>query len=251
MNKTTITLPGMGNYYVEEAIKVLRTNLQFCGQDVRAITVTSCEMNEGKSTITLHMALSMAALGKKVLVVDADMRKSVIAGRNTDATNVRGLSEVLTGINTLNDCLYETQYDNLHVLFAGKYPPNPVELLDGQYFRDLISDAKQHYDYIFVDAPPLGMVIDAAVIATSCDSAVIVIGSNRIRYAKAKEVAEQLKKSGCRILGVILNKVNRRGIVGGTYGRYYNAKYGKYSTYSRYGEYGITARNAGKATKSK
>lgn len=246
MNKTTITLPGTGNYYIEEALKVLRTNIRFCGQKVRAITVTSCEMNEGKSTITLHMALSMAELGKKVLVIDADMRKSVIAGRNSDATNVMGLSEVLTGINTLDECLYETQFENLHLLFAGKYPPNPVELLDGKDFRDFIRTAREHYDYIFVDAPPLGMVIDAAVIAKACDSAVIVIGSSKIRYTKAQEVAEQLKKSGCNLLGVILNKVDRHGTLGGTYGKQYGAKYGgkygRYGKYSRYENNGSTSK---------
>ena len=134
MGKITLKLPGEKDFFTQEAFKVLRTNLQFCGQDVQVISITSCDENEGKTTVSLQLARSLAELGKNVLIIDADMRKSVMAGRNTDAKDIVGLSEVLTGMVKLKDAIYSTQYPTLQLIFAGKYPPNPVELLIGKYF---------------------------------------------------------------------------------------------------------------------
>ena len=155
MEKITVKIPGDGNFAVEEAYKTLRTNIRFCGMDIKVIGFTSYGENEGKSTICLGVGKSFSELGKKVLVVDADMRKSVMAGRNSDAKNVQGLSEVLTGITTLDNCIFSTQYKGLDVFFAGKYPPNPVELLGGKYFASIITALKEFYDYIIIDTPPL------------------------------------------------------------------------------------------------
>ena len=109
--KTTLKLPGKKDFFTQEAFKTLRTNLQFCGQDICTVVITSCNENEGKTTITLQLAKSLAELNKRVLVIDADMRKSVMAGRNTTAENPAGLSEVLTGLTSVKECLYQTQYD--------------------------------------------------------------------------------------------------------------------------------------------
>ena len=133
MNRIQIELPGQNDYFVQEAFKVLRTNIQFCGKDIKVIALTSCDENEGKSTTTLQLGKCFAELGKKVLVIDADMRKSVIAGRNTNLKNSKGLSEVLTGLCTINECLYAVENTSLHILLSGQYPPNPVELLNDEY----------------------------------------------------------------------------------------------------------------------
>ena len=210
MEKITLKLPGANDYFTQEAYKVLRTNLQFCGQDVHAILVTSCSENEGKTTVCLQLARSLAELGKRVLVIDTDMRKSVMAGRNTNARNTVGLSEVLTGMVRLGDAVYSTQYPSLHLLFAGKYPPNPVELLSGKYFSVLMSEVRKVYEYIIVDTPPLGRVIDAAVVAPNCDGTILVIGNTAVRYHQAQEVVEQLQKSGSKILGVVRNDVKKK-----------------------------------------
>lgn len=207
MEKIKLSLPGEDDYFVQEAYKVLRTNLQFCGQDVRVIAVTSCDKNEGKTTVSLHLAKSLSELDKQVLVIDADMRKSVMAGRNANTTRPLGLSEVMTGMASLSQCLYATQYPKLHVIFAGKYPPNPVELLSSKYFAKLISEARKSYDYVIIDTPPLGYVIDAAVVAPLCDGAMIVIGSNKIQASAARDTVQQLRKSGSKILGVVKNQV--------------------------------------------
>lgn len=164
MKQTQLKISGTDNYFTQEAFNVFRTNLQFCGQDIKVIVLTSCTMNEGKSYTALHLGCSLAEIGKRTLLIDADMRKSVMAGRNSDSKNVEGLSEVLTGQADLKDCIYTTQFEYLHVLFSGKYPPNPVELLEGKYFKALLSQSREFYDYVIVDTPPLGMVIDAAVI---------------------------------------------------------------------------------------
>lgn len=219
LKKTTIKLPGDNDFFTQEAFKALRTNLQFCGQDIHTVVVTSCNENEGKTTITLQLAKSLSELNKHVLVIDADMRKSVMAGRNTSAENPTGLSEVLTGMAAVKECLYETQYNNMAIMFAGKYPPNPVELLGGKYFESLLMEAKKAYDYVLIDVPPLGSVIDAAVVASKCDGTILVISDNQVRYRQAIEVVEQLKKSGSKILGVVRNNIKKKE--NGYYKKYY------------------------------
>lgn len=219
MNSTVLKLPGATDFFTQEAFKTLRTNLQFCGQDVHTVVITSCNENEGKTTITLQLAKSLSELDKKVLVIDADMRKSVMAGRNTSAKNPAGLSEVLTGLTDIKECVYRTQYKDLSIMFAGKYPPNPVELLSGKYFENLLKGARSVYDYVLVDVPPLGSVIDAAVVSAKCDGTILVISDNRVRYRQAIEVTEQLKKSGSRILGVVRNNIKKKE--GGYYKKYY------------------------------
>lgn len=220
MRKIELKLAGTKDFFTQEAYKVLRTNIQFCGDDVKVIAVTSCNENEGKTTVTLNLGKTFAELGKKVLVIDADMRKSVMAGRDTTAKDTVGLSECLTGMSTIAESIYATQYENLQILFAGKYPPNPVELLSGKRFFNLLKKSREMYDYVIVDTPPLGKVIDAAVIAPICDGTVLILGSSRIKVKEARDVVEQLKRTGTRILGVVTNNVKRK-----KKGYYYSRKY--------------------------
>lgn len=210
MENIKLKLQGEDNFSVQEAYKVLRTNLLFCGQDIHIVAVTSCHENEGKTTICLNLAKSLAELNKTVLVIDADMRKSVMAGRDTTAKNVVGLSEMLTGMNNLGECLYKTQYETLQIMFAGKYPPNPVELLNGKYFQELLKELRKHYDYVIIDTPPLGEVIDAAVVAPSCDGTILVMGDRNVRKKQMQDVVEQLQKGGSKILGVVQNNTRSK-----------------------------------------
>lgn len=225
----TLKLPGSDNYFMQEALKVLRTNVQFCGQNIKAIVLTSCQENEGKSTSAMHLASSLADLDKKVLLIDADMRKSVMAGRNTSAKNTAGLSEVLTGQRKLKDCLYSVTGTSMHILFSGKYPPNPVELLSGEYFQTLLEEARKVYDYIIIDSPPLGPVIDAAVLAPQCDGVILVMDTGHVRRRQALEVMDQLKKVECKVLGVIMNNVKKNNKSYYKKSRYYgkSSYYGK------------------------
>ena len=222
MENLILKLEGSSDFFTQEAYKTLRTNLQFCGQDIQVVAITSCYENEGKTTVTLNLAKSLAELGKKVLFIDADMRKSVIAGRYTTVKNPAGLSEVLTGMVQLADAVYSTQEDKMHMIFSGQYPPNPVELLSGKYFHALIAETRKYYDYVLIDTPPLGRVIDAAVVAHNCDGVIMVMADNAVRSKQAQEVVEQLRKSDTKILGVVRNSVSRRA----------KAYYGKQNKYA-------------------
>ena len=205
------------NYFMREAFNTLRTNILFSGKDVKTIVVTSCMAHEGKTTVSFETSKSLAESGKRVLLIDADLRKSVMVSRYTKDRGITGLSQLLSGQVSAENAIYKTQIEGLDIIFAGPYPPNPTELVGSPAFKELLDSQRNKYDYIIVDAAPLGLVIDAAVMASVCDGAVIVINAGTIKYRVA-----QLQKSGCKILGVILNQVSRKSSSGGGY---YSAKY--------------------------
>lgn len=225
------------DYHYNESMKTLRTNLQFCGSNVKKIMFTSALPDEGKSDISFASAESLAQIGKKVLFIDADIRKSILISRYQLQETVNGLSQYLSGQKTLDEVLYKTNIDNLDVIFAGPYSPNPAELLEEDLFIKLMQYVQNLYDYVIIDTPPMAALIDGAIVARHCDGAVMVIESGSISYRMEQKVKEQLEKSGCRILGAVLNKVDLNG---SPYGRRYHnyGRYGKYKEYSRYEQYG-------------
>lgn len=226
MRTVELILDDNKDYGTREAFNTLRTNILFSGRDVKTILITSCLANEGKSTISFETAVGLARVGKKVLLIDADLRKSAYASRYTKETGLTGLSQYLSGQSELDGVLYATQIPTLNIIFSGPFPPNPTELVGASAFGELLKAERDHYDYILIDTPPLGLVIDAAVMATACDGAVIVIGAGSVSYHVAQHVTEQLKKSGCRILGAVLNQ-NRKGKR--SKNQYYNSYYGEYA----------------------
>ena len=232
MSRTMVTLTRemQDDYGYNEAIKTLRTNILFCGSKVRVIMFTSSVPGEGKSDITLAAAQSMAQLGKKVLVIDGDIRRSVLVTRYQLKEKVNGLSQYLCGQENLEDVIYDTSVENMSMIFAGPYSPNPAELLEEKLFTSLLEYARGEFDYIMIDTPPMANLIDGAIVARQCDGAVMVIESGAISYKVEQRVKAQLEKSGCRILGVVLNKVDVRAQ--GYYGTY--GKYGKYDAYAAY-----------------
>ena len=218
------------DFRTKEAFKTLRTNIEFSGENIRVICVTSCTPNEGKSTVTMGLAASLAEGGKRVLFVDADLRKSVLMGRHRVTGEVKGLTHFLSGQADVKEVILRTQEPNLFVTFAGPVPPNPAELLGNRRFEAFLDGARQAYDYVIIDAPPLGSVIDAAIIAKNSDASVMVISAKTISYKFARVVKEQLEKADCPILGVVLNKVEMKQ------NKYYGKYYGNY--YGSYGENG-------------
>ena len=196
---------------VEEAIRTLRTNIQFCNTDkaVKTICLTSCIPNEGKSSTSINLAVSMARDGKKVLHIDADMRKPRTYKDVTSKLNV-GLSNYLSGMVELEEAISSTNIENLNVMMCGPKPPNPAELLGTERFRQMLADLKDRYDYVIVDTPPLGSMIDAAIIASLTDGTILLIEYNTVDYKKAVMVKEQIEKANARILGVVINKIPRR-----------------------------------------
>lgn len=229
MPKVEINIDEL-DYECDEAYKTLRTNLQFCGEDKKALVLTSCTPDEGKSTVALRLAISLAEAGKRVLLLDADLRKSVMTGNFKFSDAIKGLTHFLSGQTGLKDIICTTDMDNLHVIFSGPFAPNPAELLGDRQFKELLKVAREHYDYILIDSAPLGNVIDSAIIAESCDGAIIVIEAEVISYRFVQEIQAQLERSNCPILGTILNKVDTRAQK--YYSRYYGRKYGRY-----YGKY--------------
>ena len=198
------------NYFIKESFNTLRTNVLFSGKGVKTIVVTSCFAHEGKSTVSFEMARSLAEAGKKVLFVDADLRKSMMVTRHTKERGIFGLSQYLSGQVEMEQVIYHTQIRDLDVIFSGPYPPNPAELVGNPAFRELLNVKRDQYDYIIIDAPPLGMVIDAAVISGICDGAIMVVNVGNVKYRIAQNVKGQLEKSGCKVLGVVLNQATHK-----------------------------------------
>ena len=205
MTSIELQIPEIESYFVREAYNTLRTNLLFSGTSVKTILFTSCLANEGKTTLTMELARNLADAGKRVLFLDADLRKSVAVSRYTNCPGIAGLSQVLSGQLPAKDVILQTQFPNLQVLFSGPFPPNPTELLGGGQFEALLKKLAKDYDFILVDTSPLGLVVDAAVIAGHCDGAVIVINRGKTKTRLAKDVTNQLRRSGCKILGAVFN----------------------------------------------
>ena len=221
------------DYRTREAYRSLRTNIEFSGEDKKIIVVTSCTPGEGKSSVSFSLARSLADAGKKVLYIDADMRKSVMVSRYKEISSsgeIKGLSHFLSGQAKIADVMYRIKDERLVVIFAGVTPPNPAELLGGPNFEKLLTSARDVWDYVIIDSPPLGSVIDSAIITRQCDASVMVIAANEISRRFAQNVKDQLDKSGCPILGVVLNKVDMAQ--NKYYGKYYSKYYGKYYGHS-------------------
>ena len=177
-----------------ESYKTLRTNLEFAGKRRKVIAVTSCTPNEGKTSVSFQLALSMAESGKRVMLVDADLRKSVLRSIYKVSAARYGLSHYLSGQASLSEVLCETNVPDFYAVFAGPVPPNPSELLGSEAFGLLLEYLRGEYDYVVVDTPPLGSVIDSAVIAKQCDGAVLVIESGAVSYKFAQSVKDQLDR---------------------------------------------------------
>ena len=187
--------PGLSGDDAREAWKALRANLLFCGKQVRCIAVTSCRKGEGKTTTALQLGRGLAALGRQVLVIRGDLR------RGTDST---GLSQILSGEADLHDCLRPTRFPGLTMLSPGRRSENPVELLGSDAFPALLAEARQEYDYILIDTPPLARLIDAAVIASCCDGVILAIRQGGVTQPELRKALSRLDRSGSHLLGTIL-----------------------------------------------
>lgn len=229
------------SYGKREAFNSLRTNLSFCGEDIKVILFTSCTPDEGKSSTVMELARSIAEDRKRVLMIDADLRKSVMVGRYRAHLNngkeLLGLTHYLTGKAKMEEVILETNVERMDVVLAGRMTPNPTQLLGNHHFEKLIAYARENYDVVLIDSPPLGSVIDTAIMAPQADGAVIVVEAKKCSYRFVNDIQKQLEVTGIRILGVVLNKIkveNRgyykkyyRGYYKGYYNGYYNKYYGE------------------------
>lgn len=253
MKTVTFGIKQEDSYQMRESLRALRTNLQFCGDDVRAILLTSTMPNEGKSTVVMGLAKSLADSGKSVVVIDTDIRKSVLVGRHRikveGGGKIAGLAHYLSGQKKMDDILYATELPRLFMIFAGPSVPNPTEILDSHYFEEMMNFCRENFDYVLIDCPPIGAAIDAAVIAKHCDGAILVVAQGMVSSRAINQTKKQLETSGVRILGAVLNKAKAKhtSYYGRYYGKYYGSYYGKYNHYGSYGSYG----NEGNSTRQK
>ncbi|MBQ3300834.1 MAG: CpsD/CapB family tyrosine-protein kinase [Eggerthellaceae bacterium] len=221
-------------YSVEEAINRLRINISFLGSDVRKIMIISSEPNEGKSFVAMNLWNQIAEAGEKGILVDADMRNSTMATKydlhREDGAELKGTSHFLAGNAELNDVLFHTKYGKGDLLPNVENIINPSMLLETRVFEDLLNARANVYRYVFVDAPPLGLVSDGERIGNLCDGAILCVRSGSTPKGVVRESVHQLERAGCPLLGIVLNRVNESK--SGYYHSYYSRRYG-----SRYGRY--------------
>ena len=197
------------DYATTEAINTLATNVIFSGAEYKTIMMTSCSANEGKSFVTFHLAEKLASLGYSVMLVDADLRKSVFVSRYDAVTQgpLLGMTHYLAGRCDLEDIQYRTNIENLSIIPIGKEVINSLPLLNSAGFAGMMKELRQSYHFVLVDAPPVGVIIDAAMIANICDGTLFVVTNERVSKRELLSAVQQIQKSGCNVLGVILNKV--------------------------------------------
>ena len=189
-----------------EQYRTIRTNIQFSSidEEIRTIMVTSSGPAEGKSTTTANLAVVFAQQGKKVLLVDADMRKPTVH-YTFSMNNAYGLTNVLTRQTELKEAIKQSKEEKLDVLTSGPIPPNPAELLSSRAMDQFFQEAKEVYDIIIFDTPPVLAVTDAQVLANKCDGTVLVVSSGKTEIESAQKTKELLTNAQGKILGVVLN----------------------------------------------
>ena len=191
---------------IAEQFRTIRTNIQFSSVDeeLQTMIVTSSGPAEGKSTTTANLAVVFAQQGKRVLLIDADLRKPTVHYTFRTENHI-GLSNVLTRQSSLEEAVTVTSQDKLWVLSSGPIPPNPSELLGSKGMKTLLEQAKDEYDVIILDTPPVLAVTDAQVLANLTDGVVLVVSSGKTETDAAIKAKELLESAKAKILGVVLN----------------------------------------------
>lgn len=217
-------------FAMAEEIKNLRTSIIFSGEDIKTIVFTSCTANEGKSTLSIETVKSFAELGKKTLLIDCDLRKSILKNKIKSGNMKKGLTHFLTGQCDLKDIVYECKSGSseaeFYVIPAGPTSNSPTELISSEKFTKMLQKLRDEYDVIFIDTPPLGDVVDASIVSAIADGTIMVVEAGRINYPMIQKVRDKLLSSNARILGVVLNKADKSNKSYGYYKRGYGYGYG-------------------------
>ncbi|KRF60820.1 capsular biosynthesis protein [Bacillus sp. Soil768D1] len=191
---------------ITEQYRLIRTNIQFSSVDkeIKTIVVTSAEPNDGKSTTAANLAIVLAQEEKKVLLVDADLRKPSIHYA-FNLSNIHGITSVLTKKMDLRKTISNSNVPNLDILTSGPIPPNPSELLNSKAIETAINELKGIYDYIIFDTPPVLIVTDSQIVANKCDGVIMVVASGKTNKQSAVKAKQLLEKANTALLGVVLN----------------------------------------------
>ena len=238
LNEENIVNGDTDDHIAQESIRQLRTNLRFVNVDTppRSFIVTSAVPGEGKSTVSLSLARSLADAGSPVILIDADLRRPTVAKKLKLDAKV-GLTQVLAGQVEIANAVHQLGDSNLFVLPAGRIPPNPSELLGSDKMRQLINELSEEF-IVVVDVPPLLPVTDASLLSHSVDGVILVGSIGRSHREQMTEAASTLKKVNANLFGMVLNRAPRKGLGNSYYGFGYASSYVGYSTYYGYGKDG-------------
>lgn len=198
------------NKAVQEAYAMLTANIHIAGgSKLKTFVLTSCNPEEGKTSLAISLAIAMASSGWKVLLVDADMRKPAAAKRLNTGVNL-GLADYLNGEAELEEALCATNIPNLTYLPCGNAHPNPTGLLCSLRLEELMEKVKDSYNFVLFDTPALTSVIDGGLVASKADGTILVAKMGATTLTSLKRIKEQLEKLNANILGVVLNRVKKR-----------------------------------------
>ncbi|MBF8984600.1 CpsD/CapB family tyrosine-protein kinase [Lutibacter sp. B2] len=208
---------------ISEAYRTFRTNIQFSGfdKDLKTIVVTSSGLGEGKTTTISNLAITIAQSGSKVLLIDCDFRRPQV-NKHFEMHNHAGLTNILVNQSTFKEVVKQTNIMGLEILTSGPKPPNPSELLGSNAMKEFIQEMLTEYDKVLIDAPPVGLVTDAAILSTFVDGTILVLAAGEVAIEQAQRAKELLQNVNANIIGVLLNKVS---IAKSKYYKYYNYQY--------------------------
>jgi non-specific protein-tyrosine kinase len=211
---------------IAEAYRVLRTNLRFSGIEnpSGALLVTSAGPGEGKTTTAANLAITMAQAGRRVVLVDCDLRRPSLH-KLFGLSNEEGLSSLfLDSAPSLENIMYATRLESLKVIPSGPVPPNPAEMLDSNLMKRVFSDLRAQSDMLILDSPPTLAVADASILGARCSGAILVVDAGRTRTDACRRAVDTLGNTGTKILGVVLNKITSRRASSYYYYYYYSSK---------------------------
>lgn len=208
---------------ISEAYRTLRTNIQFASLDapIKTMVITSAIAGEGKSTTIFNLATTLAQMGEKVLLIDADFRKPMLH-KVAEMANNYGLTNILIRDSDYKESIKKSHIENLDLIFSGVIPPNPSELLNSKKMKKFIDTVKEDYDYVLFDTPPVGLVTDAAILSTNVDGAILVTAVGQVDFDVAKRAVQLLRNVQANLIGSVLNKIP---IGDKTYSYYYYSSY--------------------------
>lgn len=211
-----------------EAYRQIRTNIQFTSVDkpLNTFLITSANMSEGKTTVAVNMAVAFAQMGKKVLLVDTDMRRPMLHTL-LKVNDENGLSNMIVRGRESDQYIRSTMIPNLRVMTAGRLPPNPAELLGSERMRVVMAWLKQQADYVIFDSPPVLAVTDSVIMSRRVDTTLFVTSMGQTRMHDLETAVSKLQAVDSPIAGVIINKVKANGSYGYRYAYHYQPRYEK------------------------